>query len=215
MLEIKSSAVRRTLGIILPFVLIPATVAAGALLVDAKYHAAVSLAVALLVNLFFVTGFERKKTGSRRLVIASVTVALSVAGRFIPFFKPVTALTVLTGMHLGGEAGYLVGAMSALFQMLAWGMIGLISGAVAPVLRRSRALTVAFGALSGVIFSLIMDVWTVLWYNEGFSASLYLAACITALPHTALYAVSNMIFLFLLAVPYGKKIERIKLKYDI
>lgn len=228
MLEIKSSAVRRTLGIILLFVLIPATVAAGALLVDAKYHAAVSLTVALLVNLFFVTGFERKKTGSRRLVIASVTVALSVAGRFIPFFKPVTALTVLTGMHLGGEAGYLVGAMSALisdlyfgmgpwtpFQMLAWGMIGLISGAAAPVLRRSRALTVAFGALSGVIFSLIMDVWTVLWYNEGFSASLYLAACITALPHTALYAVSNMIFLFLLAVPYGKKIERIKLKYDI
>ena len=228
MLEIKSSAVRRTLGIILPFVLIPATVAAGAMLVDAKYHAAVSLAVALLVNLFFVTGFERKKTGSRRLVIASVTVALSVAGRFIPFFKPVTALTVLTGMHLGGEAGHLVGAMSALisdlyfgmgpwtpFQMLAWGMIGLISGAAAPVLRRSRALTVAFGALSGVIFSLIMDVWTVLWYNEGFSASLYLVACITALPHTALYAVSNMIFLFLLAVPYGKKIERIKLKYDI
>ena len=103
MLEIKSTAVRRTLGIILPFVLIPATVAAGALLVDAKYHAAVSLAVALLVNLFFVTGFERKKTGSRRLVIASVTVALSVAGRFIPFFKPVTALTVLTGMHLGGS----------------------------------------------------------------------------------------------------------------
>ena len=99
--------------------------------------------------------------------------------------------------------------------MLAWGMIGLISGAAAPVLRRSRALTVAFGALSGVIFSLIMDVWTVLWYNKGFSASLYLAACITALPHTALYAVSNMIFLFLLAVPYGKKIERIKLKYDI
>ena len=101
------------------------------------------------------------------------------------------------------------------FQMLAWGMIGLISGAAAPALRRSRALTVTFGALSGVIFSLIMDVWTVLWYNEGFSASLYLGACITALPHTALYAVSNMIFLFLLAVPYGKKLERIKLKYDI
>lgn len=228
MLEIKNAAARRTLGILIPFLLIPAAVAAGAWLIPPKYHAAVSLTVAILANVLFICGFERKKTGARRLVIVAVTVALSSAGRFIPFFKPVTALTVLSGMYLGGEAGFLVGAMSAIvsdiyfgmgpwtpFQMLAWGMIGLAAGVASPALCRSRRLTLAFGAISGVIFSLIMDVWTVLWYNEGFSPALYLGACVTALPHTALYAVSNMIFLYFLAIPYGRKMERIKLKYGI
>ena len=228
MIEIKNAAVRRVFGILIPFLLIPAAVAAGAWLIPSKYHAAVSIVVALLANFLFICRFERKKTGARRLVLVAVTVALSAAGRFIPFFKPVTALTILSGMHLGGEAGFLVGAMSALvsdiyfgmgpwtpFQMLAWGMIGLISGAAAPALRRSLTLTVGFGAVSGVIFSLIMDVWTVIWYNEGFSLSLYLGACVTALPHTALYAVSNMIFLYFLARPWGRKIERVKLKYGV
>lgn len=82
---IKSAGLRRTLKIILPFLLIPAAVAAGALLIDAGKHAFVSLAVTLLSLLFFMTGFEEKKTGTRRLVLVSVTVALSVAGRFIPF----------------------------------------------------------------------------------------------------------------------------------
>ena len=113
---IKSAALRRTLKIILPFIIIPAAVAAGALLIDAGKHAFVSLAVTLLSLLFFMTGFEEKKTGTRRLVLVSVTVALSVTGRFIPFFKPITALTVLTGIYLGGEAGFLVGSMSAVKQ---------------------------------------------------------------------------------------------------
>ena len=78
-------------------------------------------------------------------------VALSVTGRFIPFFKPVTALTVLTAVYLGGEAGFLCGALSAVisnfwfgqgpwtpFQMLAWGMIGLFAGLLASPLKRSR-----------------------------------------------------------------------------
>ncbi len=228
MIVIKSSRLRRAMSLILPFLLIPAVVAIGAALPDKKYYAAVSIVVACLSLLLFCAGFERKKTGSRRLVLLSVITALSVVGRFIPFFKPITALTILTAIHLGGEAGFLVGSMSALisaiyfglgpwtpFQMLAWGLIGLISGYLSRPMRRRLWMLVVWGALSGVIFSLIMDVWTVLWYNEGFSLPLYAAACVTALPHTALYAVSNVIFLLLLARPWGRRIERLKLKYDV
>ncbi len=228
MIVIKNARLRRALSIVLPFVIIPAVVAIGVWVFDEKYYAAVSAVVALLSLLLFAAGFERKKTGSRRLVVLSIITALSVAGRFIPLFKPITALTVLTAVHLGGEAGFLVGAMSALisdlyfgmgpwapFQMLAWGLIGLIAGYLGRSMRRRMWFTVVYGALAGVMFSLIMDVWTVLWYNDGFSAELYVAACISALPHTVLYAVSNVIFLLLLAKPWAKRIERLKLKYDI
>lgn len=228
MIVIKSSGLRRTLRIILPFLLIPAAVAAGALLLSARQYAVTVLLVAVLSLLLFLTGFEEKKTGSRRLVLVAVTVALSVAGRFIPFFKPVTALTVLTAIHLGGEAGFLVGSMSAMisnmyfgqgpwtpFQMLAWGMIGLISGFLSDPLKKSRPILLVWGALAGAAYSLIMDVWTVLWYSGGFDLGLYLSATLTALPHTLLYSVSNILFLLLLARPYGEKIERIKLKYGV
>ncbi len=228
MIVIKSSRLRRTLKIVLPFLLIPAAVAVGALLLNARQYAITVLLVALLSLLLFLTGFEEKKTGSRRLALVAVTVALSVAGRSIPFFKPVTALTVLTAIHLGGEAGFLVGSMSAMisniyfgqgpwtpFQMLAWGMLGLISGFFSAKLKKSRPILLVWGALAGAAYSLIMDVWTVLWYSGGFDLGLYLSATLTALPHTLLYSVSNIIFLLLLARPYGEKIERIKLKYGV
>jgi len=38
---------------------------------------------------------------------------------------------------------------------------------------------------------------------------------VAALPHTILYAVSNMIFLMLFAKPFGEKLERVKKKYGI
>ena len=64
-------------------------------------------------------------------------------------------------------------------------------------------------------YSLIMDVWTVLWYNGGFSSQLYAAALTAALPITLMYAVSNVIFLLLIARPFGEKLERIKTKYGV
>ena len=102
----------------------------------------------------FITGFERKVTGTRRMVLVAVMTAISVLGRFIPFFKPITALTVITAMYLGGEAGFLVGSLSALlsnfyfgqgpwtaFQMLAWGLIGYVAGLIAESLKRNRVFT--------------------------------------------------------------------------
>ena len=228
MIEIKHPGLRRALCIIIPFVLIPAAVLAGSFISNGRGHLLIALLVASLALLLFVAGFERRQIGTRRMVIVSVMIALSVAGRFIPLFKPITALTVITAIYLGGEAGFLVGSLSALlsnfyfgqgpwtpFQMLAWGMIGIIAGFLSASLRRSRVLLLCFGVLSGFLYSALMDVWTVIWYADGFHPSAYLAAILTALPHTALYAASDFAFLFLLAKPFGEKLSRIKLKYGV
>lgn len=228
MMVIKNSRLRTLLRYGLPFVGIPLLVILGALVFRGRQYLLISLGVAAMALLCFVAGFERKKTGARRLVLVAVMTALSIAGRFIPLFKPVTALTILTALYLGGESGFLVGALSALlsnfsfgqgpwtaFQMLAWGMIGLVAGYLAGPLKKHRWLLLLYGLVSGVVYSLLMDVWTVLWVDGGFQGGMYRSVILAALPHTALYALSNVVFLWLLAKPIGEKLERIRIKYGV
>ena len=176
----------------------------------------------------FIAGFEKKEIGTRRMVIVSVMVALSVVGRFIPLFKPITALTIITAIYLGGEAGFTVGAFSALlsnfylgqgpwtpFQMFAWGIIGLLAGFLANPLRKYKAFLLSFGVLSGIVFSVMMDIWVVLWGNKGFDLTLYIAAMVSSVPYSVLYALSNFVFLFFLGKPFGDKLKRIKIKYGV
>lgn len=228
MLLIKSKKMRDMIRIAVPFIAMPMITIVGAVAFDEKKHIIISLAVAVSALLLFAAGFEKKSTGTRRMVIVSVMVALCFAGRFIPFLKPIAALTIITALYLGGEAGFLVGSLSAIlsnfyfgqgpwtaFQMLAWGLIGFFAGLLAERLLKSRVLLLIYGAAAGLAYSFIMDIWTVLWYNQGFDINLYLAALVTAIPYTASYAVSNVLFLYLLAKPFGDKLNRIKIKYGV
>lgn len=228
MLVIENKSLRNAVRIAVPFVIIPTLIIFGATVFEERRHLIVSTGVALFALLLFAAGYEKKPTGSRRMIIVAVMTALCITGRFIPFFKPVTALTVITAIYLGGEAGFLVGAMSALlsnfyfgqgpwtpFQMLAWGMTGLIAGILAKPLKRYKWLLLVYGVLAGVLYSLVMDVWTVIWYDGSFRTELYLSALVTAIPHTVMYSVSNFIFLWFTAKPFGEKLERVKIKYGV
>ena len=50
---------------------------------------------------------------------------------------------------------------------------------------------------------------------NGFSFQAYRAVIITALPFTAIYALSNVLFTLLLEKPFREKLGRIKVKYEI
>jgi len=228
MIVIKSRMLRKVLKISIPCVLIPAAIVFGETVLEGKNYAVISLIAAILTLVLFIAGVERKKTGSRRLVITAIMTALATLGRFIPVFKPVTAVAVMSGSYLGGEAGFLTGAISALisnfyfgqgpwtpFQMLSWGLIGYFAGSMQKLLKKSKVCLAAYGAVAGIVYSMIMDVWTVLWYSGGVSLELYLASMVTALPHTLIYAVSNVVFLLIMSKPFGERMERIKIKYGI
>ena len=107
-----------------------------------------------------------------------------------------------------------LGRFLAIAAIIALG-VGLFAGLLARPLKKSRVFLLCYGLLSGLLFSLVMDVWTVLWYNGRFDPALWLAAMGTALPHTVLYAVSNFAFLWLLARPIGEKLERVRIKYGL
>lgn len=223
---------KRIISFIILCVLVPAAVVAGALLFDERRYAWVILCVTLLSCLPMFISFERNSADAKRLVMIAVMTALSVAGRFLfaalPGFKPVTAMVVITAMYFGSEAGFMTGALSAVisnfyfgqgpwtpFQMFSWGIIGLLAGLFARRLRQSRIWLSVFGVLSGVLYSLLMDIWTVFWADGYFNITRYIAAVGSAAWFTAVYAVSNVIFLMLFAKPIGKILDRISVKYGI
>ncbi|MCR5829027.1 MAG: ECF transporter S component [Lachnospiraceae bacterium] len=225
---INNPTVRKILRIIIPFLVVPAAVLVGAYVFEDKMYAYVSLVITILAIVLFISGFEKRRTGSRRMVIVVVMTVIAVIGRFVPIIKPVAAITVISGVFLGGESGFLVGSMTSVvsnffwgqgpwtpFQMFSWGMIGLVAGLIGKYLKTSKPVLYIYGAFSGLLFSLIMDVWTVLWYNDGFSWDGYLAAIASAAPMTILYAFSNVIFLIILFDPIGKKLERIRTVYGL
>ena len=230
LLLIQNARTRRILGILIPFVFMPALVLWFAFGPGKHHYALASLLVGLMSLVLFSCGFERRKTGTRRMILVAVMTALSVIGRFIfsviPAFKPITAIVVITAIYIGSEAGFLTGALSAVisnfyfgqgpwtpFQMLSWGLIGLFAGMLSAPLRKSRFTLSLYGIFAAAGYSLVMDVWTVLWYNGSFNPALYYAAMSTALPYTLLYAASNVIFLNAIARPFGEKLARVRIKY--
>lgn len=214
------------------FLVAPLIVLCGVFFLGDRKYAFVSPALSVVACIPFFVSFEKGKNDARRIVIIAVMTALSVAGRFvfapIPFFKPVTAIVIITAIYLGAEAGFITGAFSAVvsnfyfgqgpwtpFQMFAWGLIGFLAGLLAKRLLESKVLLIIFGALSGVVFSFIMDVWTTLWADGTFNIARFIASITTAAPFTVVYMVSNVIFLLLLTKPIGRKLQRLKTKYGI
>jgi uncharacterized membrane protein len=223
---------RKIISIGIMILVIPVLIISGTVIFNSRHYALITLIVATLSCVPFLISFERRETNTRLFVVLAVLIALNVAGRFafsfVPGFKPVTAMVILTAMYFGPQAGFLTGALTAVisnfyfgqgawtpFQMFVWGFIGLLAGLIAEYLKKSITLLAIFGIIAGALFSLLMDVWTALWWDGTFVFSRYLAVTASALPITALYAASNLVFLLVLAKPIGKKLERIKNKYNI
>ena len=168
-------------------------------------------------------------------VIIAVLCALGVAGRaaffMLPQFKPVLALTIISGVALGGETGFLVGAVTMLasnvlfsqgpwtpFQMFAMGIIGFLAGVLfrRGWLRRSRAALCVFGAIAAVvIYGGIMNPMSALLYARTLEWKVIAAYYVTGFPMDCVHAAATVFFLWVLAEPMLEKLDRIKVKYGL
>ena len=214
-------------------IVIPAVIIIGVkLFADRKYNI-ISIVIAFLACVPFFIGFEKGKAGARELVVIATLTAISVLGRLIfapiPGFKPVTAIVIITGIAYGMQAGFMTGALTAVvsnifygqgpwtpFQMFVWGFIGLLAGLISLRGRRPHwLLLMLIGVIGGVLFSMLMDIWTVLNMDGTWNWSRYAAALVSSLSFMAIYAVSNVIFLLVLTRPFLEKLNRLKTKYGI
>lgn len=223
---------KKIISLLLLVCIVPAMAIGGYFLFRERGYIWVSVCITLVACIPFFISFERKVGDVRKTVLLAFMVALSVLGRlvfsYLPHFKPVTAIVILAGLYLGAESGFLCGSLSVLasnfifgqgpwtpFQMVAWGLIGFFAGLLNVIMKRNIVVLLVYGVVAGIAYSLFMDILTVLWLDGTFNGEKYLAAITASLPITAVYVFSNIVFLFALVKPFGKKIERITTKYGL
>lgn len=227
---------RTALSVALILLLIPLTLFVGVAYVDIKQYYMIALAILIECMLPFFMVFEGRKPKARELVVIAVLCALSIAGRsslfMLPQFKPVIALTIISGVALGGETGFLIGAVTMLvsnilfsqgpwtpWQMFAMGIIGCLAGILFQKgwLKRSRISLSVFGALCAiVIYGGIMNPASALiWGNDSLNWDIIISYYVTGFPLDCVQAMGTAIFLWFLSEPMLEKLDRIKVKYGL
>lgn len=212
---------------------VPLTLLAGNLLGGGRHYYIVSILILFECMLPFFLIFEGRRPQARELVIISVLAAIGVAGRavffMLPQFKPVTALTIIAGAALGGETGFLVGAMTMLasnvmfsqgpwtpWQMFCMGIIGFLAGIIFRRLSRSRLPLCIYGALAAlVIYGGIMNLASALMWSPTLDWRIVVTYFVTGLPMDCIHALSTALFLWFAAEPMLEKLERVKKKYGL
>ena len=224
---------KKLITFIILFLLIPLIVVLGVYAFKDRKYNLLSIIIVIFSCVPFFLHFEKGKKGIRELVIVAVMTAFSILGRFIfspiPGFKPVTAITIIAGIALGAESGFMVGSLTAIisnmffgqgpwtpFQMFVWGMLGFVSGLIFYNKKNPNRFVLSLvGLIGGCIYSLLMDIWTTISIDGEFLFSRYLVHISSSVVFMLIYMVSNVIFLMILAKPFLEKINRIKVKYGV
>ena len=197
------------------------------------YLTALAVLIECMVPFFAV--FEGRRPKARELVTIAVMCAIGVAGRaaffMLPSFKPVMAIVIITGIALGGETGFLTGAIIMLvsnvmfsqgpwtpWQMFTMGLIGFLAGLVfrGGLLPKKRGVIAVFGAVCAiVIYGGIMNPASALMWLKDLNWKILLSYYATGFPVDCVHALATFLFLILAADPMLEKLERIKEKYGM
>ena len=136
---------RLALTAVLIFLVIPALIALTVFLGSRRLYMPLSLLILVMIMAPFFMIFERRKPRAREVVLIAMMSALTVASHtFFHIAFPVqigTAMVIISGISLGPEAGFLIGAMSRFvcnfymgqgawtpWQMFCWGLLGFLAG---------------------------------------------------------------------------------------
>ena len=127
------------------FVLIPATMIFGVVVLDQNMYMVISILLVIYTLVPFFMVFEARRPKAREIVLIAMMAALTtVLQIFFHVTVPIqagTALVIISGIALGPEAGFLVGALARLvcnfyigqgpwtpWQMFCWGLLGFLAG---------------------------------------------------------------------------------------
>ena len=195
----------------------------------------------VLVMLFILTpfyiSFEKDKPYAREVVLIAVMVTIAVIGRaaffWAPQFKPIIAIVIIAGIAMGPRSGFVVGSMSAfvsnfifgqgpwtVFQMVAWGLIGMIAGALFFGKRFEKksemAALLVYGAASCfLIHGALTDLWTAFSLTARPNLAAILTVYATGLIADTVLAIATVIFLLLMTRPMLRKLDRVTEKYGM
>jgi energy-coupling factor transport system substrate-specific component len=176
----------------------------------------------LILVLLGVFGKQISQLGTRKLVLLAMMASLSVAGSValvtFPGLQPSSFLIILSAISMGPGAGILCGVATALlarllggglgpwaiWQAALWALMGLLAG-----LLRKRGMVVhgCIGFVWGFAFGWIMNLQ---WYTMmgQFSFPAYLLACGASFSADLTHALCNAVLLICFGKQFLKLFER-------
>lgn len=164
---------------------IPLTIALGYIIFNDRQYMLISVLILIYTTAPFYMVFERRKPKAREIVLIAVMSALTVcvhmAFRMTIPLKAGTAMVILSGVALGPEAGFLIGALSRFvlnfyegqgpwtpWQMFCWGLLAFLAGLAfnraGIEKKKSRNFQVVLGPIMCVIAALIAAYLCYLWF---------------------------------------------------
>jgi energy-coupling factor transport system substrate-specific component len=190
---------------------------------------------ALLLTVFAVgfAWFERSRPPARIVATVAALVAFAVIGRvlFAPFpnVKPTTDIVIVAGFALGFAPGWMVGVLTALvsnfyfsqgpwtpWQMLAWGLCGLLGAALArgglkPGSTLLRRVPMALWcAAAGLGYGVVLNFGSAVnLANTDIETSFWVQMA-TSLPFDVAHAVGNFGFFMLAGPLLIRMLERLR-----
>lgn len=223
------------LSIIVMVILIPLTIGISWYVGDRKYYVA-SVLIMVYSMLPFFASFESRKPQARELVTLAVMCAIAVASRaafvWVPNFKPIGGIIMITAMAFGPQAGFMTGSLSMIvsdiifgqgpwtpWQMFAFGLMGFISGflAKAGILSKEKPLRNAIIGfiMMVVITGPILDTCAIFTMAQMINTESVLAVYLAGLPVNISQGTAVFLCLLLLTKPMMEKLDRIKIKYGM
>lgn len=214
---------------------IPFTMLIGVFFLNDRKYYFISVMIIIQTMIPFFLIFENRRPQGRELVLIATLTAIAVAGRgaffWLPQFKPVVAIVIISGICLGGEAGFLIGALSFFvsnfffgqgpwtpWQMFCGGIIGFLAGILFKkgMLTKNKIAICIYGGLATYfIYGGIINICSVLMFSPKLTWSALKISYLSAIPFDLIHGSATVIFLFILANPMIEKIDRIKRKYGL
>jgi energy-coupling factor transport system substrate-specific component len=177
--------------------------------------------------------YERSRPSSRTVAAVASLAALATLGRIafapLPNVKPTTDIVLIAGYTLGGPPGFAVGAVAAVasnivfgqgpwtpWQMLAWGMVGLLGavlGRRGPRLPRPAMALIC--AAAGFGYGLILNFSTWVTFTGQHTLAQFLVIEGEAFPFDLAHAIGNFVFFLAFGPALIRVLSRFRARMDV
>jgi prenyltransferase/squalene oxidase-like repeat protein len=189
----------------------------------------------LILGAVLVAGFawyERSRPPSQVVALVAALAALAIAGRVafaaFPNVKPTTDIIIFAGYALGGAPGFAVGALTALvsnfwfgqgpwtpWQMVAWGLCGVLGAALALGFRNAGRLTLAATCgFAAIGFGALMNFSEMVTYRGELSWGYFWLLEGRAIPFEVAHATGNVVFALLAGPAMVRMLTRFRERFE-
>lgn len=235
-IKINEGISKRTIvSALIIMIAVPVTIWFGIVYLNDRKYYYVSLLIIIYSMVPFFMVFENREPQAREIIIISVLAALGVIGRsmffMLPAFKPMVAIVIISGVTMGAESGFLVGAMTAFasnfifgqgpwtpWQMFSLGLIGFISGILQRkgLLKKNKWSLCIYGLIvTYLIYGGIMNFASIMMHTNTVTKQILITTYIAGISYDSIHASATVFFMYFISDSMIEKLDRIRLKYGL